>query len=289
MKKIKVGGVPEHFNYPWHYGIAHDIFKEKNIDLEWIDVKGGSGAMCNMLDNDDLDIALVLTEGIVKHIQKGSSSRIIQQYVKSPLIWGVHSAKGTNLSADDLSEAAFARSRPGSGSHLMSYVHAQQKGYQISEENFVTVGNIDGAMTAFSQKKCDILLWEKFMTQPYVDSGKCDRIGYCVSPWPCFMMVGSGSFIKSNETQTVLDLGEAIIESVNRVVGDPLTKKHISEKFNLELTQVEEWYSSVEWQTSPWVSKKMLQNVHSTLRRIGILEEELTSIQGLCHMDTKLY
>ncbi|NNJ56705.1 MAG: ABC transporter substrate-binding protein, partial [Bacteroidia bacterium] len=93
MKKIRVGGVPEHFNYPWHYGIQNSIFKKNDLAVEWQDVKGGSGAMCSMLEKNELDVALVLTEGIVKHIHNGGTARIIQLFVKSPLIWGVHSSK----------------------------------------------------------------------------------------------------------------------------------------------------------------------------------------------------
>lgn len=90
MHTIRVGGVPEHFNYPWHYGIKNGIFQDENIKVIWSDVKGGSGAMCHMLENNELDVALILTEGIVKHIHNGGNAKIIQQYVKSPLIWGVH-------------------------------------------------------------------------------------------------------------------------------------------------------------------------------------------------------
>ena len=198
MKILRVGGVPEHFNYPWHYGIENNIFDSYGLRIDWSDIKGGSGEMCRKLDEDELDVALVLTEGIVKHILSGSDARIIQQYVKSPLVWGVHAAVGRELAPNDLSAIRFARSRFGSGSHLMAYVHAEQNGYKLTEDNFVTVGNIDGAMDAFSKNQADILLWEKFMTQPYVDQGQADRIDLCISPWPCFVMTGSGKFLLEN-------------------------------------------------------------------------------------------
>ena len=92
-KKVKIGGVPEHFNYPWHAAMKKGLFSEYGLEVEWHDIKGGSGAMCQLLDQGDLDMALVLTEGIVKHIVQGGMARIVQQYVKSPLIWGVHASK----------------------------------------------------------------------------------------------------------------------------------------------------------------------------------------------------
>ena len=288
MKTIRVGGVPEHFNYPWHYGIQAGIFDAYGLTIDWTDVKGGSGAMCKMLENDELDIALVLTEGIVKHLHNGGTSKIIQQYVKSPLIWGVHSNPSEKFGAEDLTKARFARSRVGSGSHLMSYVHAEQKGYDISEENFVTVGNIDDAMLAFEENEADILLWEKFMTQPYVTQGKATRIGQCVSPWPCFMLVASKKFLDAN-SETVQTLCSSILQSCEQVTLREDTVTQIAKMYSLKTEGVAQWYDTVEWQTSPWLSKKMLQNVINTLERVNLLNTTLLSPEYLCSSKSKLY
>ena len=66
MKTVRVGGVPEHFNYPWHYAINKGLFAKAGFDVKWSDVTGGSGEMCRMLEENQTDVALVLTEGIVK-------------------------------------------------------------------------------------------------------------------------------------------------------------------------------------------------------------------------------
>jgi hypothetical protein len=65
-------------------------FENQNIDLEWTDVPEGTGKMCQMLTWRN-DIAVILTEGIVKIIAAGAS-KIVQVYVESPLIWGIHVA-----------------------------------------------------------------------------------------------------------------------------------------------------------------------------------------------------
>lgn len=287
MRTLRVGGVPEHFNYPWHYGIAQGIFAKHHINVEWLDVKQGSGAMCSMLDEDLLDVALVLTEGIVKHLHNGSTSRIIQQYVKSPLIWGVHSRSQSSFTDNDLSNARIARSRIGSGSHIMAFVHAQQKNYAITEDNFVTVDSIDGAVASFNVNESDILLWEQFMTQPYVSAKQMNRIGTCISPWPCFMMVGSGNFLK--EQSLIENLSAAIIESIEQFVNSTNPIEAIAEMYGLETDQVAQWYATVEWQTSPWVSKKMLQNVVNTLGRLDILTKPMLNPSELCFIEAKLY
>lgn len=287
MKTINIGGVPEHFNYPWHYAIQHNLFADKDINLNWTNVKGGSGAMCTMLEQGQLDFALVLTEGIVKHIHKGGKSRIVQLYVKSPLTWGIHSRPNSNLLASDLSKARIARSRVGSGSHLMAYVHAQQKGYTISEQNFETVGNIDGAMDAFRTNTADILLWEKFLTQPYINNGHAERIGLCVSPWPCFVLVASEGAQK--DLETIDRISKGIIQSVEAISEQQDTIEQIAKMYELKTEQVAEWYSSLEWQTSPWVSKKMLHNVITTLDRVNLLGTQPLLPYEMCVENARLY
>ncbi len=288
MIKVRVCGVPEHFNYPWHYGVLEGLFEKNGFKVVWSDVKGGSGAMCKMLENDEADIALVLTEGIVKHIHNGGAARIIQQYVKSPLVWGVHSSIDRSFNETNLSKARVARSRVGSGSHLMAYVHAEEHSYDLNETNFVTVGNIDGAIEAFDKDTADILLWEKFMTQPYVDRGEVKRIGTCVSPWPCFMLVGSGKFLE-NSPELIERFCKTILDAAELVTSSKDTTKEIAKMYDLELREVEKWYASVEWQSSAYVSRKMLLNVISTLQRVGLLKKKILPPQEMCYTAAKLY
>ena len=49
MKTLKVGGVPEHFNLPWHLCIENDEFKNEDINVIWKDFPDGTGAMTRAL------------------------------------------------------------------------------------------------------------------------------------------------------------------------------------------------------------------------------------------------
>ncbi len=61
--------------------------------MRWKDYYGGTGAMCKALRAKEIDLAVILTEGIITDIIGGNKSKIIQTFVKSPLIWGIHVAK----------------------------------------------------------------------------------------------------------------------------------------------------------------------------------------------------
>ena len=87
MKTVKIVGVPEHFNLPWQLCLENGEFSEIGIDLEWTDIPEGTGKMCQMLRNNETDLAVILTEGILKDISNGNESVVLQQYVSSPLQW----------------------------------------------------------------------------------------------------------------------------------------------------------------------------------------------------------
>jgi ABC-type nitrate/sulfonate/bicarbonate transport system substrate-binding protein len=134
MKTIKIAGVPEHFNLPWHLAIENGDFEKAGIDLQWIDVPEGTGKMCQMLREGETDIAVILTEGIIKDIVAGNPSKIVQMYVESPLIWGIHVASNSNYkSLADVQNTKVAISRYGSGSQLMAYVNAQNQGWKTTD------------------------------------------------------------------------------------------------------------------------------------------------------------
>jgi ABC-type nitrate/sulfonate/bicarbonate transport system substrate-binding protein len=137
MKTISIVGVPEHFNLPWQIAIENGSFMKNGIDLLWKDVPEGTGKMCQMLRNKETDIAIVLTEGILKDITIGNDSTIVQLYVESPLIWGIHVSENSAYnSISDLQDKKIAISRLGSGSHLMSIINAENQNWSIENLQF---------------------------------------------------------------------------------------------------------------------------------------------------------
>ena len=92
MKDVRIGGVPEHFNYAWYMALKQGHFKPHDISVRWKDYFGGTGQMATALRNNEIDIAVILTEGIIKDITEGSPCKIVQVFVETPLIWGIHVA-----------------------------------------------------------------------------------------------------------------------------------------------------------------------------------------------------
>ena len=268
---IRIGGVPEHFNLPIHLAHEQGEFAGRGVDIEWTTFKGGTGQMTQALREGDIDMCILLTEGIVKDIIKGNSSKIISEYVTTPLIWGIHTGADNPLRHyEDIFDKRYAISRFGSGSHLMAIVDANSKGYQLAEEQFKVIHNLDGALEALGAQTADVFYWEKFTTKPYVDSGHFRRIGEFITPWPCFVIAATDDVLKT-QPENVIRVLRTIHDSCDRFMQDEQAIPLVSERYEQQLSDVERWYHSTEWAIHGWVSDKMLKSVIYNLKTAGII------------------
>ncbi|GAA0745092.1 MULTISPECIES: substrate-binding domain-containing protein [Flavobacteriaceae] len=275
MKNVKIGGVPEHFNLAWYLTLKNGEYKDEGINLRWKDYYGGTGSMCKALRNGDIDMAVILTEGIVKDIVEGNPSKIVQVFVQSPLIWGIHVANDSKYtSINDLKGTKAAISRYGSGSHLMAYINAQNNDWNLEEDlNFEVVKNLDGAVEGLVDGKADYFMWEKFTTKPIVDKGVFRRVDNCPTPWPCFVIAVRDEFIENNleELNTILDI-------INNTTSDfksiPSIDKTISNRYDQKLEDVQEWLNLTEWSQEN-IDKSTITNVQNKLFELNIIDKKL--------------
>ncbi|MEY8870117.1 substrate-binding domain-containing protein [Meridianimaribacter flavus] len=275
MKNVKIGGVPEHFNLAWYLTLKNGEYKDEGINLRWKDYYGGTGSMCKALRNGDIDMAVILTEGIVKDIVEGNPSKIVQVFVQSPLIWGIHVANDSKYtSINDLKGTKAAISRYGSGSHLMAYINAQNNDWNLEEDlNFEVVKNLDGAVEGLVDGKADYFMWEKFTTKPIVDKGVFRHVDNCPTPWPCFVIAVRDEFIENNleELNTILDI-------INNTTADfksiPSIDKTISNRYDQKLEDVQEWLNLTEWSQEN-IDKSTITNVQNKLFVLNIIDKKL--------------
>lgn len=275
MKTIKIVGVPEHFNLPWHMCIENGEFEEVGINLEWTDVPEGTGKMCQMLRDGETDMAVILTEGIVKDINAGNDSKIVQVYVQSPLIWGIHvDANSTYKELADLKDKKPAISRMGSGSHLMSIVNAQNQNWDTSTLKFEIVNTIDGAVEALSNGKADYFMWERFMTKPLVDKGIFRRIADCPTPWPCFVIVVRNEVLQKH-SNTIAQILEIINTTTEEFKMIPSIDRTLASKYNQKIEDIQEWLALTQWSQKN-LDEKMLNKIQNQLFDLKIIDKKGT-------------
>lgn len=277
---IRVAGVPEHFNSPWHIAMENDLFANAGLDVQWTTIDTGTGAMCKALAKGEIDVALALTEGVVADIAKGGQHKILGAYIRSPLTWGVHvSAASSFDSVESLRGAKFGISRFGSGSHLMAYVQALSLGWepQTNDLCFEVVGNLDGAKHALAEGTADAFMWEKFTTKSIVDSGEWRRVAEFETPWPCFVATAADSFMADNAAAvtTMLDIVRQTAEDFK--AGATASEQYAANRYNLLAEDAKAWLAGCEWHAKPTMSEAVLKQVIQSLLAVGVISEDQAS------------
>lgn len=276
MKRWNIGGVPEHFNLPWRLAIEEGDTKKVGVDLHWSDMSGGTGQMIRGLESGTIDIAIGLTEGITAAILEGLPVKIIQVYVDSPLIWGIHVPYNSEISdPNQLRDATFAISRMGSGSHLMAKVFAFDNGWDADNLKFNVVGDIYGGLWALEKHEAQVFLWEKFTTNPFVEQKKCRRIGEVVTPWPAFV-IAAREDIALDHGDLLKQLCQLVKQKANLLRNDPNGVGVFAWRYNLQTEQVAEWLHLTDWNLEGQDTKVVIRNTIDYLVKTGIIKQENT-------------
>jgi sulfonate transport system substrate-binding protein len=286
IKTVRVGGVPEHFNLAWHLAIENGKFAEKGIEIEWIDVPGGTGAMCKMLRDGEIDIAIALTEGVIADITHGNPSKIVQFYVNSPLRWGIFvNAKSPINTIAEMQGHKYAISRYKSGSHLMAYVNAANNGLTINDEtDFEIIGNLTGARKALAEDTAQLFMWEKFTTKPFVDNGEFKMIGECKTPWPCFAVVATNDFIE-NQPQTLDEVLEIVNQSCNELKYNDEAVDLIAWRYQIKLADAMKWFSELEYAAKAELNEEEMNVIFGKLVQFKIIDA-IPNIFDICYNKT---
>ena len=256
------------------------LYLKYNVDVEFVVKKCGAGAMIESLKAEEVDMIVALTEGLVADITKGSDVRILGTYVQSPLCWAISAGSQSPIhSTGDLKGGTFAISRYGSGSHLMAYVLAMQRGWDPQKDiNFKVVGAFkalrDSVNDLSTGEGTSAFMWETFTTKPYHDSGEVRRVGDITTPWPCFMVAG----LKDRVTEHLQDYKRALA-AVNEAAQ--IFKKErdtmpatISNNYGINEDDAKLWYKDVNIVAHRFVSQTALETALRVLVQTGVLPKD---------------
>jgi len=275
MSLLRIGGVPEHFNLPWHRLIEARAPERLGVEVLWRDYPEGSGAMAAALRAGQLDAAMLLTEGAVAGAAAGGF-KIVSLYTESPLIWGIHVPAASSIrTVDDVRGRRYAISRRGSGSHLMSFVHARERGWPTEGLDFVVVGTLQGAIDAFANGTADVFFWEKFMTKPLVDSGRFRRVAEFVAPWPAFVVCAAGAALtRGSALPTVL---RGVFAAAAELAAGRDAATTIAARYGLEPDDVREWLHTTRWASRPGVDVEQVAPAVAQLGALGLIGAEVSA------------
>ena len=275
MTTLRIAGVPEPYNLPWHLGLERRSFIRAKIALKWRTVPQGTGAMCELLRKGAIDLAVLVTEGAVRDILCGNPSRIVSPFVNTPLTWGVHIGAHTALrSPDDLRGVPFAISRFNSGSHLMSLAYARERGWELAEKDLIVVNDLAGAVKRLQEPKPAIFLWEKFITASHVHAGTLRRVDEYRPSWPCFVVVARNKVLEEHG-DAVQRLMNVVRDQARGLMEKTSAPEMVAQRYGMALADAKEWFGNVRWNTEGRVDGDMLRRVARALQNQGSLPQEV--------------
>ncbi|KAG9519701.1 periplasmic binding protein-like II, partial [Aureobasidium melanogenum] len=283
-ERLRIGYIPEHFSTPLHFAIKH-------FGLE-ADIKPfptGTGALTASLKDNSIDVAIGLTEGFVADLGKTNASKetpaykLVGTYVESPLCWAISVGNKSSINNEnELNGKRVGVSRIGSGSYVMSYVLADQKGWlEKSKKPFevVPLGDFKALRHGVNEgDKADFFMWEHFTTKKFYDNGELKRVGDIYTPWPSWMIVARDAKDKKLEdmaeklNQGVKYFREHQEESVEHITG---TMEYSQEDANA-------WLKTVKFADDVrGVESSVVEHTVSILKKGGVLDDNNGGVEGM--------
>ncbi|KAK5953452.1 hypothetical protein OHC33_005396 [Knufia fluminis] len=314
QQPIRIGYVPEHYLIPLHLAKSH--FSEP---VELIPFPSGTGHMITSLRSDEIDVGIGLTEGWVAGLmnaqgQKEKGYSIVGSWVQNPLRWAIVTGRNRD-DIDDVEDLKQHRrvgvSRMGSGSHVMAFVLADQKGWLRQGKDTKSEGLVinplgpfkdlrDGVTGAGGQgATADFFMWEHFTTKPYFDGDKTPlkHIGEIYTPWPSWHIAASTkSFPAPTSDQTLSKLFDCLDRGVDEFNKNPQSaiKRLVQGEFGCQYSEEDanEWLVSAKFfEKTRGVDTATMDGVIKTLEAANVIEpstevKDTSGIVGVAREDS---
>ncbi|WPH03904.1 Hypothetical protein R9X50_00678700 [Acrodontium crateriforme] len=281
MAKLRIAYVPEHFSTPLAFAQQHF-----GLDAELVPEPLGTGALTARLksDNEDgVDVAIGLTEGFVADLGKAKAAGIetgyglVGTYVESPLCWAISTgAKRHEVTGvDGLKGTTVGVSRIGSGSYVMSYVLADQRGWLdgAKEDPFgvEVIGDFAALRKSVTDKTSDFFMWEHFTTKHFWDNGELKRIGEIYTPWPSWTIAARHT-AKDDVKSMMAKINQGVkyyMEHTEEAIQHITTAMHYSE------ADAKEWMKTVRFADDViGMNPKMIDDTVASLQKAGVLKSD---------------
>jgi hypothetical protein len=155
----------------------------------------------------------------------------------------------------------------------MAFVDTSQRGWPLTQEQLVIIGNLQGAREAFRKNEAEVFMWERFMTQPFVDNGEFRRVGECPTPWPCFAIAARNEVITTKK-EALSKVLKVIYQANGEFIQNKKAPDMVSKRFGIKPADAATWFAHTKWALNSNVSAKMLTEVVDTLYRLQLIDRQ---------------
>ncbi|KAK2807119.1 hypothetical protein FQN51_004733 [Onygenales sp. PD_10] len=317
---IRIGYVPEHYLTPLHLALRLNAASDSPLPfkISLIPFPSGTGHMITSLRANEIDIGIGLTEGWVAglvgkaQLEKPGEDggyKIVGEWVDSPLRWAIVTGRerGEIKGVGDLKGGRVGVSRLGSGSHIMSFVLAQDQNWPADTTTTnpltpVILGPFPSLRDGVSgpSPTADFFMWEQFTTKPSFHptpsnpSPPLKKIGEIFTPWPSwFIAASTATFPTLAEDERLASLFKVLDRGIEAFEADRAEVVRLLGTGELGCTYVEddakEWLKDVRFVKGGvrGVNGEVIREVVSLLKVAGVVpagigeEEAMNRVVGI--------
>ncbi|PPR05794.1 hypothetical protein CVT24_006849 [Panaeolus cyanescens] len=286
---LRIGYVREHFSSPLLQFSEQDGGKTFTL----VECPSGTGQLISRLTNDEIDIAIALTDPLISGIANGSKAyKLVGSFVTTPLNWQafeyctfpekltdvIHRAVTTGTkspynSIDDLKGTTLGISRNGSGSQTMAYVMALQQGWPTDNLKFQVNNDIRGLLNSVNDESTSAFMWEWFTTKPFVDAGEGRFIGSVPTPWPSWLIAAHPERASTSTVKAFLDgLTKFVTEFDSDANREGPNVDFIEAKFGYPKEDIQAWLKTVGYpKDCSAIPETVIQETLSVLEKAGVV------------------
>lgn len=244
--------------------------------------------MITSLRAKEIDIGIGLTEGWVAGLGKTQSFnkggyKIVGTYVESPLCWALSTGAKRNdvKSVGDVKGGRIGVSRIGSGSYVMGFVLADQRGWlRTGEKPFevAVLNDFKGLRDGVNGGMVDFFMWEHFTSKRYYDSGEIKRVGEIYTPWSSWKIVA-----REPEDGRIDEVMEKINGGVKHFKENPdEAVRYISTELDYSEEDAKEWMKTVRFSEDVrGVDTMIIDKTIEILGKAGVLEAGCVSSEDM--------
>ncbi|KAL5525671.1 hypothetical protein ACEPAG_7007 [Sanghuangporus baumii] len=272
---LRVGYVREHFSSP----LLQFADDDKGKTFTLVECPSGTGQLIKRLADDEIDVAIALTDPLIAGIARGSSAyKLVGSYVTTPLNWAVITGKDTKYnSIEDVKGTTMGISRPGSGSQTMALVMALQQGWDPESLDFKVNNDIHGLIASVNDSSTSAFMWEWFTTKPFRDNGSVRFIGSVPTPWPSWLIAAHPSPERAppNALKAFLSSLSAYVNKFSTPEArEGPSVEFIKEIFGYNEADVREWLKTVAYpRDCSVIPEKVVKDTSVTLVKAGVIHK----------------
>lgn len=268
---LRIGYVREHFSSP----LLQFADEDQGKTFTLVECPSGTGQLISRLTNDEIDIAIALTDPLISGIANGSKAyKLVGSCVSTPLNWAVITGKESEYkNIADLKDTTIGISRIGSGSQTMAYIMALQQGWPSQGMKFRVNNDIRGLITSVNEGTTSAFMWEWFTTKPFLDAGEVRFIGSVPTPWPSWLIAARPK-VSSEALKTFLTTLSTYVRSFDSTESrSGKNLEFIEAKFGYPQKDILDWQNTVGYPDDCLsIPRKVISDTLSVLAEAGVVE-----------------